>query len=334
MVNQSIVEYIKEGKKRGFSVGVLRKELVKGGFSVEQVEEAVRFLDGSSEVPVVKPAINNPEKVQNILHSPVSKELFSKQKPMNKIGGTRWIMAGGICGIILAVLIFAISGFGIYNYFSESSSDGVLETIGNGSEIFDNMPIVYFTIGIILVSTILLLIYLYGFIRKGNKMNSRSIKLSCFALAIITGLMILMIATISGYTYLKVSSASDGGLNAYSDLLGLFLTVMIFVKVISILTFVFSIGLFIFSAGLLREKEVKFSKVSGIFYLGSAILLFMQASFMSFILFFPESIMVVGTNSFLVSFVTILFHMLTLVVLEILFAVATLFGSLMLLKNK
>ena len=67
MANQDIVNYLKEGKEKGFPVDILKNKLVEGGFKESDVSEAVSEIEKSevSEVPSVgniKPAENPPKK--------------------------------------------------------------------------------------------------------------------------------------------------------------------------------------------------------------------------------------------------------------------------------
>ncbi len=62
MVNQEIVTYLKEGKKRGFSEDVLKKKLLDGGFDAKEVDDAIRLMGaapGAAAKPVAaaKPAM-------------------------------------------------------------------------------------------------------------------------------------------------------------------------------------------------------------------------------------------------------------------------------------
>lgn len=44
MVNQGILNYLKEGKRRGFSVELLKQKLLDGGFQKTDINEAINFL--------------------------------------------------------------------------------------------------------------------------------------------------------------------------------------------------------------------------------------------------------------------------------------------------
>jgi len=56
MVHQGILNYLKEGKRRGFSFELLKQKLIEGGFQEEDVKEAIDFLE--KEMPAVNPQIS------------------------------------------------------------------------------------------------------------------------------------------------------------------------------------------------------------------------------------------------------------------------------------
>lgn len=113
MVNQSIVNYLKEGKKRGFSVDRLRKELVGHGFDVKEVDEAIMSLDNlpktqnniniqmQKPVQIVKPAnsITNSNKTEQV-------ELKTNQK--KKSGKGLIIFLSLVLFLLICILIALI----------------------------------------------------------------------------------------------------------------------------------------------------------------------------------------------------------------------------------
>ena len=46
MVNKDVVNYLKEGKKRGFSFQLLKQKLLEGGFEDKEISEAIAELNG------------------------------------------------------------------------------------------------------------------------------------------------------------------------------------------------------------------------------------------------------------------------------------------------
>ena len=61
MASQEIVNYIREGKRRGFTVGRLKEELIKHGFDEKIVDDAVNIVEGIQRVSLN----NNYQQVQN-----------------------------------------------------------------------------------------------------------------------------------------------------------------------------------------------------------------------------------------------------------------------------
>jgi len=48
MVNQDVVKYLVEGKRRGFSINLLKSKLLEGGFQESDVDEAINYLNAQS----------------------------------------------------------------------------------------------------------------------------------------------------------------------------------------------------------------------------------------------------------------------------------------------
>lgn len=51
MVNQDIVNYLIEGRKRGFGLGMLKQKLIEGGFEEDDIEEAIIALPLEKVIP-------------------------------------------------------------------------------------------------------------------------------------------------------------------------------------------------------------------------------------------------------------------------------------------
>ena len=92
MVNQKLVDYLKEGKKKGFGLDVLKKKLVDGGFSQKDVDEASSNIEGK-ELPAMPAQEGQVEQLN--------------QKPEEKKGSKlKWIL--------IIILILIILGAGLY----------------------------------------------------------------------------------------------------------------------------------------------------------------------------------------------------------------------------
>ena len=65
MANKDILFYLKEGQGRGFSLNILKQKLIEGGFSEEDVDEAVHELHETHE-PKRKLEEEIPESMTNL----------------------------------------------------------------------------------------------------------------------------------------------------------------------------------------------------------------------------------------------------------------------------
>lgn len=54
MVEQKVVDYLLEGKRRGFSIQLLRQKLVEGGWDEDIVREAVDFVEAKSQISTIR----------------------------------------------------------------------------------------------------------------------------------------------------------------------------------------------------------------------------------------------------------------------------------------
>jgi len=54
MVNKDIINYLREGKRRGFSIQLLKKKLLEGGFNERAVNEAIAVVEKPVETPLKK----------------------------------------------------------------------------------------------------------------------------------------------------------------------------------------------------------------------------------------------------------------------------------------
>ena len=101
MVNQGLVNYLKEGKRRGFTVARLKQELVKGGFSSREIDDAINSVSGETIKPKVTPVVQQTPKFPiQTQQAPVVKE---------KSSGKGWI-------IFLVILLIILIGGAIAAY--------------------------------------------------------------------------------------------------------------------------------------------------------------------------------------------------------------------------
>lgn len=98
MANQDVVNYLKEGKKRGFGLDILKQKLIEGGFSEKDVDEAVNELE-KKELP------NLP------ISSQSGTGQVGQEIPKKKSGFWKWFI------IIFLILIVVGLGFYVYTLF-------------------------------------------------------------------------------------------------------------------------------------------------------------------------------------------------------------------------
>lgn len=81
MVNQDIVNYLREGKKRGFGLALLKKKLLEGGFEEEDIEEAIMTLPVENDFSATSKPIEKP--LLKAQSSAVSSDKLSFFKKIN-----------------------------------------------------------------------------------------------------------------------------------------------------------------------------------------------------------------------------------------------------------
>ena len=94
MVNPEIVNYLIEGKMRGFDLNLLRQKLVEGGFSENEVDDAISYIqimkvDKEIQVKSVEgdkyvPSIMSKEIGRNGFFWKVGKSMFSPSELFTK----------------------------------------------------------------------------------------------------------------------------------------------------------------------------------------------------------------------------------------------------------
>ncbi len=94
MANQKLVDYIKEGKKRGFSLEILKNKLTEGGFVEDDVNEAAAEV-GKSGLP---------ELPKKTMETPVASEIKTEKKS----SVWKWI--------IIIFLLLVVVGLGLFIY--------------------------------------------------------------------------------------------------------------------------------------------------------------------------------------------------------------------------
>lgn len=268
MANQDIVNYLKEGVSRGFSVERLKEELLKNNFPEKDVDEAIKAMNP------VKPLPN--------AYSPA----ISGEKKEGK-----FMKIAGIIGIIMFLLGMIGFGISVYNLSKASAGVPIMSPAdfsgGTQTSFSDLVSISIFGIEIgwpmatfiFLITLAMFILFYYGFVQMGKFTGSALLKDSAWGImftpAIFGAVLVISYLIFSKMYEAMTASTSSLGLGAMPDftniktlaivLVGVWIAVMIFYLIMQIL---FSIGL------LQAGRQVKFAKTSGVlnlFYIASSV---------------------------------------------------------------
>ena len=305
MVNQDIINYLQEGKRRGFAISLLKEKLRGGGFSEGEINEAIRLIENRGSTlsksgsvaqpqlinrPAVPQAVGSSSSPQNVNGSIVPKQPAPVQGPVvlpqSNVGpsykvdgaanpvvksGKKWIKLAGILGFIF----FALSLLSLVSIFVPAISSA----LGNK----------YVSISIGVVGLILFSFYYSGFIKLGKRTSNVLIKfgawmklISIYAIVLlmIIPAVVLLNLAITGLAGLDIPGQGTGGLTS-TDLMGSLGGVNLsslyseagwsgigiaVLLIVIILCIVFIVGHIVLAVGLINVNDrVKFAKLAGIF---------------------------------------------------------------------
>jgi hypothetical protein len=263
MVDHAIVEYLKKGIDKGFSVERLRKELSKGGFHIRDIEEAIFVYNQEKKMAPIKALPKVEKKEERKVSEIPAKNLPPQEKIISK-GGTRWMKIAGWIGIVLFIL--GAIGF-VFSLMSQDSfvQDTIVSGASPGTDSVSSIQIpggVYLGIGILLIGLILYVLHFYGYARLGRYVESKSLKFFGWAMVLLPvvvlvwiGVSIVMLLRISG----SFSIANAGGIGSQLMILGiLWLVFYVYGLILQI----------VFATGMIKAgKQIKFASLSGIFVL-------------------------------------------------------------------
>jgi hypothetical protein len=280
MVNQDIVDYISEGKKRGFSVQLLKKKLLEAGFPEMDVDEAAETIEPKQQIQPPLKKIDLFDKSQDKNYRPLPSESASQQnlpwqtkeskpaesvsvdksiqkKPEVKLdekkvedssivpsGEAKWMKIAGILGIfILAIHIMGI----VLNFVAK---DFLMSLIQN------NLTLLIIGLLLVLVSAI----YYYAFARLGKKTNERMLSIGSWFVIVAIVMYVLLVVVADIFVYQQAinffSGVEEGGSYKIT-----FLIISILWIVALLLHLV---GQILLSIGMIRVgKDVKFLKMAG-----------------------------------------------------------------------
>jgi len=322
MVNKTVLDYLKKHKNE-YKIRDLQKRIISAGYSKKDVDEALGVLNlKKSAKPVekgVKPTkiIKQPKPLveSTKLVKPVEKvvkpiNIVKQVKPMKKAvkplaksaeqpkgepvkpnktevnqeslvrpdTSPRYLKVAGISGILIivfSVLSFIFGGVG-------PAGDSVQLTIA--SFVFP------------LLVSMFSILFFYGFVILGKKYDQKLIRvvgliLMIFTILIIVFQIFLIISpslVVNEILVNKIVSQVQAGFD-FSNLIE---TLLLYLFIILLIGLVYIILGVLFGVGLLRLKEVKYSKLSGILHIiGSCTLIVGIGAVILFVAFIFEIIL-------------------------------------------
>ncbi|MBU1051794.1 MAG: hypothetical protein KJ718_04525 [Nanoarchaeota archaeon] len=253
MANQNIINWLNEGKKRGFSVQFLKKKLMEKSFLEKDVDEAVAVVEGSvsKSIPQKINLFDKSAKVQTKESAPLqeTKPMPSQETKISQIGkvgkgGIKWMKMAGIIGIVLLIVNLALI---VLNF-------AVRETF-NSLLINQIISIIFYVIFVALF-----FFYYLGFVKLGKHTNERLLSLGAW-FVIIPMFLYIILSIVAGILVYPL----------YTDFLiigesGTLKTTFLIIGIVGVILFLLNlIGFLLFSLGLMKAgKQVKFAKVAGI----------------------------------------------------------------------
>jgi len=234
MANIDIVNYLKEGQKRGFPTDRLKGELLKGGFNERSVDEAIATLSPIS-------TINLPSE-------------YSQQKPLAE-KGFKWMKLAAIIGFIFFVLY--IGGI-LYSLLAppKITNEIIMTPESAASSIMPATGILILIILVFVVYLAMYALYYFGFFKMGKYTESKALKFSGISLMIWPAVVVIL--AITSYFLLKSLAATLSVGPSYTPLYILGIMWGIFILFYLVVQLLLAIGLI-----KVRDK-VKFALIAGI----------------------------------------------------------------------
>jgi hypothetical protein len=299
MVNQELVDYVKEGKNRGFAVSRLKQELLKGGFDAKSIDEAISVAEGKTTPSSEKVAPAKPE-VGGKAKQPVKqmgKVIPSKEKakpemkpkeedrkmtdPLAKTvsgtggkGGIQWMKITGVIGFILAILYLSVIVLSLLDMTGVSLVPE-MDALSGGSieESQENATALMYTFLTVLgILYLMLVLHFTGFAKLGSKGGSKLLKISAWI--VVVSLILNVLAIVGLYFYYDYAFASIGsqlsgiGSGEEIDVAGIISTLKIGLYVVSGLLVIGVVGMLLMSVGLIMVgKNVKIAMPAGFTYI-------------------------------------------------------------------
>jgi hypothetical protein len=327
MVQQDVIDYIRVGKERGYSVNLLKSKLLENGFTMAEVNEAVEVVEkqmAEKDKPSVPSGIDYFKKEDK----PFEKKPEEK-KPVVKIsgdGGNKGLKISAFSGFILLGLIVVLGIVGLVMGLFDGFG---VDTLASGLGSF-NISLMLSILFLLLVIGLLGLFHFLGYIKLGGVSNSKGLKVTGWAVLISGIVTILAGIVIVMLIYFQVSGiqASEGSLD---EILNLASKVVAYMSIIMILSCIFSIFVVIFSIFLMKMRDVRFAFIAGILFLLFGLMALFGSGVLGYIMLYPGSLLMGNLTGGVASILSVVLSLYYIIV-EFVFVLAGLvFGSLALL---
>ncbi len=243
-MNQKLIDYLKETKRRGLDISSLKTRLIDEGWSAQEIDEALTSIETLQE-PAVSDSL--------------------PALPQKEKKGFKWMLVAGIIGLIFLILEIATIVYG----FVQGSSQQV--TFMNIDAV---IPSLSYTVMIIIAVAIILVfeLFYFGFVKMGKHSESGLLKVSAILMMFLPLLAVAdffvnfqMVNNLQSDVRSAAASASSGAaLNAtIGSLIGNMLSnIAIVIGIGFLIWFIFQL---LFAVGLIKARgRVKFALTSGI----------------------------------------------------------------------
>ena len=105
MVNFDLVKYLAKGKRRGFSVNLLKTKLLQSGFQENDIDEAINYLNKKTDKEFSEQEETAEKKVQPTIEEKSAQpttQLSTEQKSIRSKNFTMLVILISITGLLLA----------------------------------------------------------------------------------------------------------------------------------------------------------------------------------------------------------------------------------------
>ncbi len=347
MVNKDVFEYIREGKKRGFSFQLLKQKLLEGGFEEKGINEAITELNriesansqtasvqqppqqkvipqynSSSANSQVKPLQATSQLAQSSNQPKISQPVQQPQKPSTLIQGQQSTqpktpqVQPSINNPLLSMQSNKRGSTGLWAKISGILGIALLIFLLTFSFVvlsLDNNTVFLFYLVIIVIFSC---VYLLGFYKIGAHTESKPLKLGALMMIalLVLFLIVFLIITLTGNKFiavlLSISSGSGGGLSITLSTATLLILLL------------FVVSKFLFSMGLIKiHEKIKLSKLSG--FVNIAVSIFALISFILLVVLVFSSSALLSSLSGGASLQTIATSFLGTVAMGIIFVISS-----------